>query len=88
MIKKPFSTYLIQFLPFFSSIFSASACIIKDRAVTRAEDEYQKAVTTYKVSKPSDAAYYLGAMAYYIGVVSQYSYSYRGECIILITRAV
>jgi len=49
--------------------------LIKDRAATRAAEEYDKAVAAYKDGNLSAAAFYLGAMAHYIGDVSQYGHS-------------
>lgn len=54
-------------------------CMINDRAATRAEEEYQKALAAYKAGDHSGAAFYLGAMAHYVGDVSQYGHSYPGE---------
>ncbi len=48
--------------------------MIKDRAAVRAREEYQKAVAAYEDGNESDAAFYLGAMAHYIGDVSQYGH--------------
>ena len=53
----------------------------KDRAADRAQEEYEKAVTAYRNNNLSDAAFYLGAMAHYIGDVSQYGHSYPDETI-------
>jgi len=46
-----------------------------DRAAFRAKEEYLKAVEAIKSGKLSDAAFYAGAMAHYIGDVSQYGHS-------------
>jgi Zinc dependent phospholipase C len=46
----------------------------KDRAAWRAGEEYFKAVRAYEEGNLSAAAFYLGAMAHYIGDVSQYGH--------------
>lgn len=55
--------------------WSADWTMINDRPAVRAEEEYQKAVTAYRANNFSAAAFYLGAMAHYIGDVSQYGHS-------------
>jgi hypothetical protein len=50
-----------------------------DRAAWRAQEEYKKAVDAFKTGDKKGAAFYLGAMAHYIGDVSQYGHSYRDE---------
>lgn len=50
-----------------------------DRAAARSEEEYQKAVTAFGAGNLDAAAYYLGAMAHYIGDVSQYGHTYPDE---------
>ncbi len=47
----------------------------EDRAAVRAKDEYLKVEKAIKEGKLSDAAFYAGAMAHYIGDVSQYGHS-------------
>ena len=47
----------------------------KDRAAVRAQEEYEKAEMAFKNGRFSDAAFYLGAMAHYVGDVSQYGHS-------------
>ncbi len=49
------------------------------RAARRAQEEYSKAVIAFEEGDPSAAAFYLGAMAHYIGDVSQYGHSYPNE---------
>jgi hypothetical protein len=49
--------------------------MVKDRAARRAQEEYDKGAKAFKEGSPSAAAYYLGAMAHYIGDVSQYGHS-------------
>src|SRR5574341_1455779 len=46
-----------------------------DQAAFRTKEEYQKAERALKEGKLSDAAFYAGAMAHYIGDVSQYGHS-------------
>ncbi len=50
-----------------------------DRAAVRAQDEYYKAAIAYLDGDNNAAAYYLGAMAHYIGDVSQYGHSIPDE---------
>ena len=53
--------------------------MVEDRAAFRALDEYDKAVDAFADGDSSAAAYYLGAMAHYIGDVSQYGHVCRCE---------
>lgn len=53
--------------------------MLNDRAAVRAQEEYAKAVLAFQQEEPGHAAYYLGAMAHYIGDVSQYGHSWRDE---------
>ena len=50
-----------------------------DRAARRAQEEYGKAIVAFQSGRPGDAAYYLGAMAHYVGDVSQYGHTYPNE---------
>lgn len=52
---------------------------LQDRAAVRAQEEYHKAVVAYEQGNHAHAAFYLGAMAHYIGDVSQYGHSGPGE---------
>ncbi len=52
---------------------------LQDRAARRAQEEYNKAIIAFQQDNPSDAAFYLGAMAHYVGDVSQYGHSGPGE---------
>lgn len=52
---------------------------LQDRAAVRAQEEYNKAVIAYEQGNHADAAFYLGAMAHYIGDVSQYGHSGLAE---------
>jgi hypothetical protein len=45
---------------------------LKDGAAVRAQEEYNKAEIAYLQGRPVDAAFYLGAMAHYIGDISVY----------------
>jgi hypothetical protein len=47
----------------------------KDRAARRAQEEYDKAVKSFKDGNTAHAAFFLGAMAHYVGDVSQYGHS-------------
>jgi hypothetical protein len=47
----------------------------KNRAARRAQAEYDKAAKAFKEGNAAHAAFYLGAMAHYIGDVSQYGHS-------------
>jgi len=49
------------------------------RAAVRAQEEYGKAVIAFQQGEAGHAAFYLGAMAHYIGDVSQYGHSWRDE---------
>lgn len=49
--------------------------MVDGRAADRAQEEYEKAVAAYKSGNHSAAAFYMGAMAHYIGDVSQYGHS-------------
>ena len=50
-----------------------------DNPAYRAQQEYDKAVVAYRDGKHADAAYYLGAAAHYIGDLSQYGHTIKGE---------
>ena len=53
--------------------------MVEDRAAFRALQEYDKAVDAFADGEFSAAAFYLGAMAHYIGDVSQYGHTCRCE---------
>jgi hypothetical protein len=53
--------------------------MLNDRPAVRAQEEYSKAAIAFGKGKPAHAAYCLGAMAHYIGDVSQYGHSFRDE---------
>jgi hypothetical protein len=53
--------------------------MLNDRPAVRAQEEYNKAIIAFGKGKPAHAAYFLGAMAHYIGDVSQYGHSFRDE---------
>lgn len=50
-----------------------------DRAAVRAQEEYSKAIIAFEQGEEGHAAFYLGAMAHYIGDVSQYGHSWPNE---------
>lgn len=52
---------------------------LQDRAARRAQQEYNLAVIAFQQGNESDAAFFLGAMAHYVGDVSQYGRSAPGE---------
>jgi len=52
---------------------------LQDRAARRAQEEYNLAVIAFQQGNASDAAFFLGAMAHYVGDVSQYGHSGPGE---------
>lgn len=53
--------------------------MVKDRAAQRAQEEYNKAAIAFRQGNPRAAAFYLGAMAHYVGDVSQYGHSIPNE---------
>jgi hypothetical protein len=53
--------------------------MVKDRAAQRAQEEYNKAALAFRQGNPRAAAFYLGAMAHYIGDVSQYGHAIPNE---------
>jgi hypothetical protein len=53
--------------------------MVKDRAAQRAQEEYNKAAIAYRQGNSRAAAFHLGAMAHYIGDVSQYGHSVPNE---------
>lgn len=53
--------------------------MVKDRAAVRAQEEYGKAVIAFQQGEPAHAAFYLGAMAHYVGDVAQYGHSWPDE---------
>ncbi len=58
---------------------SDHANMTNDRAAMRAEEEFEKAQKAISDGDEQSAAFYLGAMAHYIGDVGQYGHSYPGE---------
>ena len=58
---------------------SAATHMIVDRPAVRAQEEFNKAVVAFGQGKPGHAAYFLGAMAHYIGDVSQYGHNIPNE---------
>jgi len=59
----------------FTEFFIGSDGGKHDRAAYRAKEEFLKAQTAIRQGKLSDAAFFAGAMAHYIGDVSQYGHS-------------
>jgi Zinc dependent phospholipase C len=53
--------------------------MVKDRAAQRAQEEYNKAAIAFRQGNRRAAAFYLGAMAHYVGDVSQYGHSIPNE---------
>jgi len=49
--------------------------MVRDRAARRAQEEYDKAALAYEQGNTGAAAFYLGAMAHYVGDVSQYGHT-------------
>ncbi len=58
---------------------AGATAMLNDRPAVRAQEEYSKAVVAFQQGKPAEAAFYLGAMAHYIGDVSQYGHAWRDE---------
>jgi hypothetical protein len=48
-------------------------------AASRAQEEYDNAVDAFADGDPAAAAYFLGAMAHYVGNMSQYGYAHTNE---------
>jgi hypothetical protein len=53
--------------------------MVETRAARRAQEEYSKAIIAFEEGNPGAAAFYLGAMAHYVGDVSQYGHTYPDE---------
>ena len=53
--------------------------MVNDRAAKRAQEEYNKAAIAFRQGNPRAAAFFLGAMAHYIGDVSQYGHTVPNE---------
>lgn len=58
---------------------NAHTDMVEERAAFRAAQEYDKAEDAFADGDSSAAAFYLGAMAHYIGDVSQYGHTCRCE---------
>ena len=52
-----------------------------DRAARRAREEYAKAADAFEDGNPAAAAFFLGAMAHYIGDLAQYGHTYPDEAV-------
>lgn len=59
--------------------FDASGAVTYTMPALRARQEYDKAVAAYRAGEKGHAAFYLGAAAHYIGDLSQYGHTIRGE---------
>jgi putative transposase len=60
-----------------SVTWNASATMMTtDRPAVRAQEEYAKAAIAFGQGKPAHAAFFLGALAHYIGDVAQYGHSW------------
>lgn len=55
------------------------ARVTYDHPARRAQEEYDKAAEAFRAGRPGDAAYYLGAVAHYVGDLSQYGHTMKGE---------
>lgn len=53
--------------------------MVNDCPAVRAEQEYSKAKIAFEQGKSAHAAFFLGAMAHYIGDCAQYGHNYREE---------
>ena len=53
--------------------------MIRNRAARRAQEEYDKAALAFQQGELQAAAFYLGAMAHYLGDVSAYPHAIPGE---------
>ncbi len=58
---------------------AGATAMVNDRPAVRAQQEYSKAVIAFQQSQFAHAAFYLGAMAHYIGDCSQYGHTYSNE---------
>ena len=59
--------------------FSAGGDVTRDLPARRAQEEYDKAAQAYRDGRPGHAAYFLGAAMHYIGDLSQYGHTIKGE---------
>ena len=55
------------------------SAMIVDQAAVRAQEEYDKAAAAFASGDPAAAAFFLGAMAHYIGDVSQFGHTIPDE---------
>lgn len=53
--------------------------VIYDHPAVRADEEYKKAVAAFRNGQAGHAAYYLGAAMHYIGDMSQFGHTIKGE---------
>ena len=54
---------------------------LRDRAARRAREEYAKAADAFEDGNAAAAAFFLGAMAHYIGDLAQYGHTYPDEVV-------
>ncbi|MDA8637049.1 hypothetical protein N9L49_00350 [Rhodospirillales bacterium] len=59
--------------------FSNDLTVSNDIAAVRSREEFEKAVSAYRAGRPDHAAYFLGAAAHFIGDLSQYGHTIKGE---------
>ena len=59
--------------------FSDDLTVLSDIPAVRAGEEFEKAVSAYRKGAHGHAAYFLGAAAHYIGDLSQYGHTIKGE---------
>lgn len=59
--------------------FDDFGTVIYDRPAVRAEEEYAKAVDAYRAGRAGHAAFFLGAAIHYVGDLSQYGHTIKGE---------
>ncbi len=58
---------------------TGATAMLNDRPAVRAQQEFSKAVIAFEQGQPAHAAFYLGAMAHYLGDCSQYGHTYPDE---------
>lgn len=73
------SGHSVEWAADFSDFVSDGQGGKKDRAARRAREEYNKAAEAFEEGDPAAAAFFLGAMAHYIGDVAQYGHTYPDE---------
>jgi hypothetical protein len=58
---------------------SSTTWLYETRAILRAQEEYDKAADAFEAGNEAHAAFFLGAMAHYLGDLAQYGHTYRAE---------